>query len=66
MTNDDGEAEPGATPSPGAEPALADAEAKPAGAGPASGAEAGQLMASSRNRSGGVDQGDEPVRAPVS
>ena len=44
------------------QPSLADAEAKPRAAGPSSPNEAGQLMASSRNRSGGIDQGDEPVR----
>ena len=49
---------------PGAEPALGDVGAKVPGAGPSSAAEAGQLLSSSRNRSGGLDQGDEPIRAP--
>ena len=52
-------------PSPSADLALAEPGAKAAGAGPASPSEAGQLMASSRNRSGGVDQGDESIRAPA-
>jgi hypothetical protein len=59
----DGEAAPAA--SPVTDPALGDAEAKAPSAGPASAAAAGQLMASSRNRSGGVNQGDEPIRVPV-
>lgn len=55
-----------ATPeAPGAEPALGDAGAKVPGAGPSSAAEAGQLMSSSRNRSGGISQGDEPIRGPA-
>ncbi|MFM5893249.1 MAG: hypothetical protein ACKOQM_02300 [Novosphingobium sp.] len=60
-----GNAEGEIAPSPtlAAEPVLT--EAKAPGAGPSSAAEAGQLMASSRNRSGGVDQGDEPIRAPA-
>ena len=49
----------------GADPALGDAGAKALGAGPSSAAEAGQLMSSSRNRSGGINQGDEPIRAPA-
>jgi hypothetical protein len=60
-----GDGEGTLAPSPGTDPALADPEAKAPGAGPASPAEAGQLMASSRNRSGGVDQGDDPIRAPA-
>ena len=49
----------------GSEPPLEGAEAKAPRAGPSSTAQAGQLMASSRNRAGGIDQGDEMVR-PVS
>ena len=61
-TADDQAAAPEA---PGAEPALGDAGAKGPGAGPSSAAEAGQLLSSSRNRSGGLEQGDEPIRAPA-
>jgi hypothetical protein len=62
-----GNAEGEIAPSPtlATEPVLTAAEAKGPGAGPSSAAEAGQLMASSRNRSGGVDQGDDPIRAPA-
>jgi hypothetical protein len=59
----DGEAVPAAIP--GKDTALGDAEAKAPSAGPATAAATGQLMASSRNRSGGVNQGDEPIRVPV-
>lgn len=45
-----------------ADPALDETGQKGPGASPATAAQAGQLIATSRNRSGGVDQGDEPIR----
>jgi len=61
-TADDQSAPPEA---PGAETGQGDTGATVPGAGPSSAAEAGQLISSSRNRSGSINQGDELIRAPA-